>query len=197
MKVFSCLLEGQLLVKRAGCLVTIPAGLPNHVQNGCFCGRYCGGPKADKYPLRPNSFSRQIVGAGRSPLYPECYYSFSLQFLRVARHKEGHIRTDGIPQGVGRLEHGSIRVFYAGDSAVILHSDIYGAAVSIGKGDYCFFDVIHILPFELNRPALCQHASITFFPAILMILIIIIIRISQKAIEFFLYSIKTFDIIRS
>ena len=67
--------------------------------------------------------------------------------------KHGNIRFDGVPHGIGHLEHGPIHIQDADDSAVILHADQNLTTSGICEGDDGLLDVVRILPFEF-----CGHS---------------------------------------
>ena len=67
-------------------------------------------PAAHPFAPRAQSFSREIVGAGGALLNAGRHNVFAVHLPLFAQQEHGDIRFDGIPQGVGHLEHRPVHI---------------------------------------------------------------------------------------
>ena len=142
--------KGQLLIEGASVLVPISARLPDHLQDRGFRRRDRGRALPDIHPFRADPLAPEVVWPRCTSLYGDGDNGLSFDLLRSDLREHGHVRTDGIADGIGDPEHGPVRIVHTADRAVVLHADIQRPAVRVGEGHDGEADILHEFSLELD-----------------------------------------------
>ena len=100
--------KSKILVERTSRLITVTAGLLDHIQDDGICCRNCRCSLKDINTLQANSFSLQIIRSCRTAL-------------------------DSISDCIGYTQHSIINIIDATSCSIIVHSDIKCTAITVCK----------------------------------------------------------------